>query len=67
MVADYYVKAAATPMRLHEVGQKGAALTEEQAGRGWLVSVTEWISRDKCVTSPRTSVCVGLKLCLQAK
>ncbi len=49
VVADYYVKEAATPLRLHEVGQKGAALTEEQAGRGWLVSMTEWISRDKCV------------------
>jgi hypothetical protein len=66
VVADYYVKEAATPMRLHEVGQKGAALTEEQAGRGWLVSMTEWISRDKCVRLPRTSVCVGLHLCVSA-
>jgi hypothetical protein len=66
VVADYYVKEAATPMRLHEVGQKGAALTEEQAGRGWLVSMTEWISRDKCVRLPRMSVCVGLHLCVSA-
>ncbi len=49
VVADYFVKTATTALRFHELGQKGAALTEEQAGRGWLVSVTEWVSRDKCV------------------
>ncbi len=49
VVADYFVKTASSALRLHEPGQKGAALTEEQAGRGWLVSVTEWVSRDKCV------------------
>lgn len=47
VIADYYVKEAGTPLRLHVAGQKGAALTEEQAGRGWLVSMTEWVSRDK--------------------
>ncbi len=68
VVADYFVKEATTTLRIHQAGQKGAALTEEQvistttttaaatttttlteeqAGRGWLVSMTEWISRDK--------------------
>ncbi len=66
VVADYYVKEAASPMRLHEVGQKGSALTEEQAGRGWLVSMTEWISRDKCVHLPTTIACFQPHLCLQS-
>ncbi len=30
VVADYYVKDAATPLRLHATGQQGAAVTEEQ-------------------------------------
>ncbi len=58
VVADYYVKSTVAPLLLHGSGQVGAALTEEQAGRGWLVAVTEWISRDKYVAQRRHSVAV---------
>jgi len=48
VVADYFVKEAnARSLHIHHPGQKGTALTEEQAGRGWFVSMTEWVSRDK--------------------
>jgi len=49
VVADYFVKEAnnARSLLIHHSGQQGTALTEEQAGRGWFVSMTEWVSRDK--------------------
>jgi hypothetical protein len=49
VVADYFVKEAnnTRSLLIHHSGQQGTALTEEQAGRGWFVSMTEWVSRDK--------------------